>query len=350
VRRPVRKRRWVAVLGLFVAAVAGCVACGGQAAPSGGSPAGSDPPPGSSVPAESMSTIGSAPVGPPAPSSGWHVDLADGFNAPLGARPGEDNIWWPSQSWNDVPADNVNGNNGYETEVFNSSEVKVDDGELVLSARYQPDVAPAAGRWVRRNYVAGIVTSPTGRPGYRGFNWTPGDGSTWAFEIVCRFPPAVAGRFVAFWSSSQGTWVDERDFIELKASILDTDWIYRTPGNGGHLSNYYATRPTFDPAAGMHRYTYVIHPDQSWSLYVDGVLQTWVGDRGVAPPQSSTDTPMDVIMDYALGAASFTQGSSSFVVDSVAVYQDRAHAGRPGVTGGGIAPGTTVAAPAATSK
>ena len=91
----------------------------------------------------------------------------------------------------------------------------------------------------------------------------------------------------------------------------------------------------------MHRYTDVINPDQSWSLYLDGALQTWVGDRGVAPPESSGTTPMEVIIDYALDGTSFTTGQRSFVVNSVAVYQDHAHAGRS-TTGDGIAPGTVL--------
>ena len=99
----------------------------------------------------------------------------------------------------------------------------------------------------------------------------------------------------------------------------------------------------------MHRYTYVVYPNQSWSLYIDGVLQTWVGNNGVAPAHTSVNTPMDLILNYALANTTFTIGSRNFVINSVAVYQDNAHAGQA-MTGGGIAPGTTVAAPVAPTK
>ena len=241
----------------------------------------------------------------------------------------------------------MNGNNATDTEVYNSDEVAVQKGNLVLSARYQHDVAPASGNAtgvneanrVQRDFVAGIVSSSTDEPGYKGFTWTPGDGSTWAFEIDCRFPPDTTGLFNSFWSSSLGTWSNERDFFEAHSGQrIDSVWIYRTP----NTSNFYSTTLRFDPSAAMHRYTYVVNPNQSWSLYIDGVLQTWVGVDGMAPPQTSSNTPMELIMNYALNGSGFTSGSDSFLINSVAVYQDNAHAGRS-VNGGGIAPGTVLA-------
>ena len=295
--------------------------------------------------------VNRVPTGPPAPTSGWHVDLADDFNVPLGTGPGQDNLWYPTQDWNKTPSVAVNGNNPDETEVYSSDEVAVQKGNLVLSARYQNDAAPGAGDGSgrneanrrQRNFVASIVTSPTDEPGYKGFSWTPGDGSTWAFEIDCRFPPDTIGLFNSFWTSSLGTWSNERDFFEAHSgNRIDTTWIYRTPVTGGYESSFYGKTLGFDPSAAMHRYTYVVNPNQSWSLYIDGALQTWVGVDGVAPPKTSSNTPMELIMNYALNGSGFTSGSNSFLINSVAVYQDNAHAGKS-MSGGGIAPGTTVA-------
>jgi hypothetical protein len=98
------------------------------------------------------STINPSPTGPSSPASGWHVDLADDFNAVIGTGANEDNLWYPSQSWNPNPATNANGDNEYETEVYNSSQVSVSNGDFV-----------------QRNYVSGIVTTPTNQADYKGF-------------------------------------------------------------------------------------------------------------------------------------------------------------------------------------
>jgi Glycosyl hydrolases family 16 len=156
---------------------------------------------------------------------------------------------------------------------------------------------------------------------------------------VCQFPPDTNELFNAFWSSTQSGWTDERDFFEghSQTGVIDTDWIYQT----GSAQDYYVSPYLgFDPSAAMHRYTYAINPDQSWSFYIDGSLQTWVNGGGDAPARGSVDALMALIINYALSATTFTD-SRSFVIDSVALYQDGAHAGKD-IAGGGIAAGTTL--------
>jgi hypothetical protein len=307
--------------------------------------------------AGSGSTINSAPTGPAAPTSGWHVDLADDFNAPLGKASGQDNLWYPNQSWNPNPAANVQGDNGTESQEYNSSQVNVDNGNLALTAKYCNDVAPATGdgsgsnsaNFVQRNYVSGIVTTNPSAMGYNDFTWTPGDGSTWAFEIDCQWPLNSNDLWSGFWAVTQPEDVNERDFIEAHAaqSQFDTDWIYQTGHTIGYKADWYLDTLAFDPAASMHRYTYVVYPNQSWSLYIDGVLQTWVGKNGIGPVETSTNTPLELQIQYALRGSSipdtFTSGTRQFLINSAAVYQDKANAGTGDTTGGGIAPGTTVA-------
>jgi hypothetical protein len=316
------------------------------------------------------SSINTAPCGPPVPVSGWHVDLADGFKAPLGpdtgTETGNDNLWYPSQSSNTDLNNDVNGDNPNETECYNANQVSVAGGDLVLTAKYQYDVAKAgvycggSGTTadVQRNYVSGIVTTPTDQPGYKGFTWTPGNGSTLAFEIVSQWPLSTGNLWDAFWTSSPAGWTDERDFFEgysssNKCGNIDSDWIYQTPdtplpgaptGTMKKLQDFYCNSLGFDPSAQMHRYTYLIYPNQSWSLYIDGVLQTWVGTNGIAPVENNkVDAPMELLINYALNsnATTFSSGTNQFLIKSVAVYQDTANAGQ-GITGGGIAPGTSV--------
>jgi hypothetical protein len=302
------------------------------------------------------STINPAPTGPAAPPSGWHVDLADDFNAPLGTGPGEDNLWYPNESWESDPTVNSNNDQCLQTQVDNSSEVSVANGMLNLSAKYEDDVAPAISNTcsAQRNYVAGIVTSsgPAGNTTYKGFTWNPGDGeSTWAFEIVSKWPSASPGMWPSFYSSSQSTWTNERDFYEgydmnHPDLNIDSDWIYQTSSSpNGFAQDWYKNQTTFDPSAAFHRYTYVVYPDQSWSFYIDGVLQTWVGDNGVASSRTGDHLPMDLLINYALRTDTTTPwtdaGIRTYSIKSVAVYQDEANAGQS-MTGGGIAPGTVV--------
>lgn len=302
---------------------------------------------GSYVQFGTTSTINPTPTGPATPSGGWHVDLADDFNAQIGTGSGEDNIWYPSQSNNSTPTNTVSGDNPDETEGYNSSQVSVSNGNLVLTAKYQNDVLPASSDGhVQRNYVSGIVSSTNGQTsaGYKGFDWTPDNGSTWAFEVDAQWPVDTGELWNAWWTSSDNAsgWINERDFFEgHHSSGIDSDWIYQTGTPYPFAQDYYNTTLSFNPATSMHRYTYVIYPNQSWSLYIDGALQTWVGNNGIAPVETGQNVPMMLILNYALDATTFTSGTRSFLINSVAVYQDNDHAGL-GTTGGGIAPGTVI--------
>jgi hypothetical protein len=308
--------------------------------------------------------INPAPCGPLTPSDGWHVVLADDFNAPIGTAAGDDNLWVPEKGI---------GSNADETELYDPSQVSVSGGNLVLTANYDNDAAPATGdakggnpsNYVQRNYLSGEVNSFTNDPPYKGFTWTPDDGSTWAFEIDAQWPVNPdKNMFNAWWTSSQNGWVTERDFFEgtkgSPAGSIDTAWIYQTRCTNSpncttpELMDYYSHQliSSFNPADAMHRYTYVIFPNQSWSLYIDGVLQNWVNactptntnamcGSSIAPPETSDNVPMRLRIDYALNATTFTTGSRQFLINSVAVYQDNNHAGKS-MSGGGVAPGTVV--------
>lgn len=286
------------------------------------------------------SGINPAPSGPATPAGGWSVAMADDFNAPLGTGAGEDNLWYPNQNWSPAGS-NAAGDQTYETESYNASQVSVSGGNLALTAKYDPNTNSLGAN---ETYLSGMVTSPVGiQSGYKGFTWTPGGGETWAFEIDCQFPVDTNDLFNAFWSSTETNWTNEHDFFEGHDTTgqIDSDWIYDTAAYGtANFQDWYEGQLPFTPSSAMHRYTYVIYPDNTWSLFVDGVLQTWVGNNGVSPSHTTDTNPMQIIMNYALDGTSNTT-TRSFLINSIAVYEDGDHAGQ-NISGGGLAPGTSI--------
>ena len=301
-----------------------------------------------------------SPTGPAAPAGGWSVALADHFEAPLGTAAGDDNIFYPNISYSNNAATPQYGYNDFELEAYSSSQVQSGNGELVLTAKPDTDSLPASGGHYQTNYLSGTVNTSTAHTaqGWKGFDWIPAKGETWAFEVDAQFPVDTDDMWNAFWTSSENGWTDERDFFEGQATSneVDSDNIYST---SPFAQDWYkdSTPEPFDLAASFNRYTYVIYPSGSWSFYINGVQQTWVGNNGIAPAEtpgeSNPNTPMELIMNYALDYynsatnshsdtdPNFTSGTRQFIIKSAAVYEDAANAGQNYV-GGGIAPGTTI--------
>ena len=302
------------------------------------------------VPSSASATVNATPTGPASPASGWHVAFADGFGVPIGAGPGQDNFWYPNRGCcNDDPTKDFVGDNTDELEVYNSSQVSVNSSGLQLADTYSPNREPAEGSYPVRNYVSGTVrTLPA--PGYRPFAWKPGGGETWAFECYCKFPSYFQGMDIGWWSTDK-IWTDEVDFFESwttgspssSEALLGTAWIYETSARKS-VESWTAPWQKFDPSAAFHRYTTVITPSDIVEEYVDGVHVFSYG----APPYLAAEPEMSLILSNAIrsvnGASTssqFTSGSRDFDVRSIAVYEDGDHAGQ-GVSGGGVAPGTTI--------
>lgn len=249
--------------------------------------------------------VPAAPSGPPTPAGGWSTEFADDFQVPFG----QDSLWQTQ--------DGTGNNPQFEEEQYVSQAVTSGGGNLGLTA------TPDGG-----GFTSGRIIS--------NWTWTPGTGSTWAFEIVAKFPTS-AGLFNAFWTSSQQGWSNEMDFFEgHPGNVLDSDHIYDTSTRPVGQQYQITTLP-FDTSAAFHRYTYVVMPDSSWKLYIDGVQQTWAG---AGPPPYQIITPMDLLVNYAL-AGGGPGAPSTFDVRSVAAYQDAPHAG-DGVSSKAIGPGTRV--------
>ncbi len=287
------------------------------------------------------SVIGAAPTGPAAPAGGWSVAFADGFNAPLGTGPGQDNFWYPNR-FCCSPGSDAKGFNSTELEVFNSSQVQVGSEGLELVDTYQPNTGGTG-----KNYVSGTVnTDLPSAPGYNLFKWTPGQGEKWAFECVCRLPRNTGEEDPGWWSSDY-PWNDELDFFEFwgwntwAKYNMGVAWIYKTPSS--LTESEHDLGEDFDPSAAFHRYTTVINPNNTVEEFIDGVRQSWVGNNGVLGPVSPAVVAMGLKLSNGLrgSGANFTSGSRTFSIRSIAVYEDAGHAGQA-VSGGGIAPGTTV--------
>lgn len=287
--------------------------------------------------------VNAAPTGPPEPAGGWHVAFADGFGAKLGYAAREDNDWFLNK---EEPANTYQpGLNSNELEVFNSSADRVGPDGLELLETYAPDVGGTG-----KNYVGGIVTTAAHATGQQPFSWKSGGPTTWAFECVAKWPHNTGEADPGWWSDATVNGVEnEIDFFE------GFGW-----GNTWHaVKEWSAAMPTvvglnfqtvygieknfgFDPTAGFHRYTTTLTPNGSKTVvaeYVDGVFR---GSYEVSYP-ANRKTFTHLVLSYALREfpEGFHEGTRAFVIRSVAVYQDGAHAGQE-IEGGGIAPGTVL--------
>jgi hypothetical protein len=314
---------------------------------------------------EPQAIVHAVPTGPAAPQGGWHVAFADGFGAPIGTGPGRDNFVYPNQNACCNAGQDHHGNNTNELEVYNASQVRVGPSGLELIDSYWPHRAPAEGSYPVRNYVSGTISTfpQYAAGGWHPFTWQPGGGETWAFECNCKLPAdsPMSGVDPGWWSTDP-QWTNEVDFFEewgwgagcpslFQSCFTGVVWLYNT--RPLQVEEFYRDLyGMFDPSAAFHRYTTVIYPNNTWSEYIDGQLQRWVGINGIAPaPPYFNRVSMGLLLSNALRDKTptsgpnpypgFSSGTRNFDARSIAVYEDGAHAGR-NVSGGGVAPGTTV--------
>src|SRR5205085_8595573 len=177
-------------------------------------------------------------------------------------------------------------------------------------------------------------------------------GSTFALECVCKWPKNTGEADPGWWQDGSELGIEqELDDFEGYGWHADGSWEY---GAGipvavglGDFTVFHTEGVDqafgFDPTVGFHRYTTLIRPATlgrtEFAEYIDGAYK-W-RFFALTPPVSVWQ---HLILRYALREypQNFTTGTRHFDVRSVEVYQDAAHAGRD-VTGGGIAPGTSLA-------
>ena len=286
--------------------------------------------------------VSATPTGPPTPAGGWSVVYADGFAAPIGNGPGQDNTWFPN---NCTLTTNCPGFNSNEKEVMNPSAVGVTAEGLKLTCTRTTVQMPG-----KKHFVCGTVRAQTeAKPaGYRYFKWSPGKGQTLVFQAVAKFPPNTGEADPGWWSNGPPWEGTEVDFFEGGGASPEhttgwsTDPLYTAWFAPPHPT---ATKRGFpvDPSLAFHTYTFEIKPNNTYSIWIDGALQSWATNVGPAKPVLTEKATL--ILSYALrrcGCTSgFKSGTREFDVKSVSVYEDKAHAG-VGVENTGLAPGTTI--------
>ena len=285
--------------------------------------------------------VSATPTGPATPAGGWSVEYADGFGAPLGTGAGQDNTWFPN---NCIVMTNCPGFNSDEMEVMNPSAASVTPEGLKLTCTY----TAAAQQPGAKHYVCGTLRGNSeGRPGgYSYFKWSPGKGQTLVFQAIAKFPPNTGEADPGWWSNGP-PWNDtEVDFFEGGGASSDhttgwkTDWMYTAWFAPPHPI---ANKRGFaeDPSLAFHTYTFEIAPNNTYSVWIDGVPQSWGTNVGPAKPDLAEKATL--ILSYGLRecrcTTGFTSGAREFDVRSVAVYEDKAHEG-VGVENAGVAPGT----------
>ncbi|MFI4991319.1 MAG: fibronectin type III domain-containing protein [Solirubrobacterales bacterium] len=286
--------------------------------------------------------VGATPTGPPTPAGGWSVVYADGFGAPIGNGPGQDNTWFPN---NCTLTSNCPGFNKDEMEVMNPSAVSETAEGLKLTCTRTTVQMPG-----KKHYVCGTLRAQTeAKPaGYRYFKWSPGKGQTLVFQAVAKLPPNTGEADPGWWSNGPPWNGTEVDFFEGGGASPEhttgwsTDPLYTAWFATPHPT---ATKRGFpvDPSLAFHTYTFEIKPDNTYSIWIDGALQSWATNVGPAKPDLTEKATL--ILSYALRrcgcTTGFKSGTREFDVKSVSVYEDKAHAG-VGVENTGLAPGTTI--------
>jgi hypothetical protein len=287
-------------------------------------------------------SVAAAPTGPPAPASGWSVVYADAFGAPIGSGPGKDNTWFAN---NCSLRTNCAGFNADEMEVMNPSAVVQTAEGLKLKCTY----TAAAQSPGSKHYVCGTLRGQSeGVPGYSFFKWSPGKGQTLVFQAVAKFPPNTGEADPGWWSNGP-PWNDtEVDFFEgYGASRSHTTGWTTDPMYTAWFASPLVRATKFgfasDPSQAFHTYTFELSANNTYSVWIDGMLQAWA--TGVGPAKPDLSAKATLILSYALRTCScttgFASGTREFDVKSVSVYEDREHDG-VGVENAGIAPGTVV--------
>jgi hypothetical protein len=290
---------------------------------------------------EESTAVNAQPTGPSETEWGTEPVYADAFGATIGTGTGQDNTVWRTQKGNHT--------NSRELQVFRPEEVSVGPEGLTEQCT-RHSTAVESGKF----YTCGEIKTSTGSgetaTGYKLFKWHIAEGATWAFEIVMKYPPNKANEDYGSWSYAyNGGSEAEFDFTEswgyetgntttsgYEFTENGTCWLPQEIGEDKCGRIHYA----FDPSTAYHRYTTVIYPNNTFSQYIDGELNSKANH--VAIVETPHKDWMNLILQYAMAGAGFPEGEHpSLTIRSIAMYEDKAHEGQQ-IENGGIAPGTTV--------
>lgn len=315
----------------------------------------------------SGTTVSATPYGPAAPSGGWQVEYADGFgdcliNTSTGCTTGA------ARSDNSLVPSSGQPSNSNEPTWYVPSQLSVNSNGLDLNCNYSPGIASG------KNYACGELSgvhSPD-PSGYKIFHFQPGQGETWAFQVVAKAPPTTGEEDPAYWAFSN-TWQWEIDFPEMwgySSGSGGKNWcqggdamgfpaIPRSNGGSsaaGEGDVVFCSNSTvnFDPSQAYHTYT-VLMSGTTFSSYVDGKRVTYDWNRAgqtsfsVGTPGSWSTEPGGLVLQHSLRDGTtgnpdpyFESGTRTFSVRSIAVYENASANNSHTTNAPLIAPGTNI--------
>jgi hypothetical protein len=217
----------------------------------------------------------------------------------------------------------------------------------------------SAGIATGKNYACGELRTV----GASQFHFEPGQGQTFAFQLVAKLPPTTGEEDPAYWADNS-TWAWEIDFPEFwgwHTGSAGKDWnasngdglglpaVPRTNGSGsarGETPYYWnGSSLTFAPDAAYHTYTVELVGTTFYS-WIDGRPMT--NGRTIGSVGGWAKLMGYLILQHSLRSPTtgnpspyFNSGSRSFDVRSIAVYESAADAGAM-TQNPQVAPGTTV--------
>jgi hypothetical protein len=300
------------------------------------------------------------PAGVPKPESGWSVEYAEAFGAPLGTGAGEDNTFKAGEN-NWGCCSNLN-----EVAVERKSQVSTTKAGLELKCEYS---ATGYGTFekegVKRtfHYACGGVS---GSGAVRPFQLSESGGQTLAIVCKGKLPPNEGTADPGFcWSypTSSGVEVDYLEGFGWGSDYTE-QWKKSSSCVGCYLSGGEELCNdgfgTLEPQNIEHTYTEYIKPTSGgkvqFSFWIDGVKQlvekcgseTEIEEVPAYTPSTGKN---HLVSTYGLRKAETAAGTThegagtgfpnTQLLSSIAVYEDTAHAG-VGVENAGVAPGTTV--------
>ena len=323
-----------------------------------------------SAPVPSDARVSSRPTGPAAPADGWKVVMADGFNQANGLWT---DVWYPNRyrtggGHTYAPTDDVPGFNSNEVGVFNSSQVAVTGNGCELTAVCISNTKSTAA------YRSGVINSDPNQGQRMGFQWKPALGQILVHESVIKIP-ALAGSDLGYWGDLYfgASGKQEIDLFEQfnwgnLGEMAIADWFGSTASGtayGAGLEYYLKDNPGANICAdgSTHRWTHKFDGiNQTVSIYLDGVLMPHledphngfvVGSGTYSWPANWNSTGWENLM-YSYGLRDVTPASGASpppyvvgttdktIVRSYVCYLNGTANPSLSVTGGGIAPGTTV--------
>lgn len=295
------------------------------------------------------------PTGPPIPSGGWTVELADGFQACItftstncsAGYPRTDGAWSPQ-------TDGAANHNANEIDAFEPFALDVTTAGFVTTCTQTPNLG--------KNYTCGQILNNGGAGGTNSnapispapFNWNPSSG-TWAVQYQAQLPADQGNMDPGVWENGSGGTpeIDNAEYFGMHQQPTQTNtwcgmgWGFPAVPFGGSQSGTgdsqfwcSGTAPSFDPSTAFHTYT-MYFSGGSYKGYTDGT-QVTSGTYSVTSAPLKSLLGMSMRKDTATGVSyALPAGGVQLIIPYYAVYEATS-ANNAGTNGPIIEPGTSV--------